>query len=53
MSVKAIQAVGHIAVRLPTCCELCVDKLISLLSFTTDHVISETLVALSSKCIIP
>lgn len=50
VAVKAIQAVGRIAVRLPDCCEVCVDKLVSLITLTADHVVSEALVALSSKC---
>ena len=50
VSVKAVQSIGRIGVRLPDCCELCVDRLTSLLNSATDHVISETLVTLTSKC---
>ena len=47
---KSIQAIGHIAIRLTTRADICVDKLLSLLSMDIDYVTSETLVAMTSEC---
>lgn len=45
----AIQAVGSIALRLPTRASICVDKLLALLQLDVDYVTSETLVIMASE----
>ncbi len=46
---KSIQAIGHIALRLPARANTCVEKLLSLLNMEIDYVTSETLVATTSE----
>ncbi|XP_064391971.1 uncharacterized protein LOC135339670 [Halichondria panicea] len=41
---ESIRAIGHIALKLVTRADICVDKLLSLLSMDIDYVTSETLV---------
>lgn len=45
----AIQAVGRIALRLPARANICIDKLLSLLTMEIDYVTSETLVVMTSE----
>lgn len=45
----AIQAVGRIALRLPARANMCVDKLLSLLTMEIDYVTSEALVVMTSE----
>ena len=46
---EAIQAIGHIALRLVTRADICMDKLLSLLGMDIDYVTSETLIVTSSE----
>lgn len=46
---SAIQAVGKIALRIPSRANTCVDKLLSLLTLDIDYVTSETLVVMTSE----
>ncbi len=50
VSTSAIKAIASIGIRLALSTELCVRRLLQLLDFDRGHVVSETLVALSSKC---
>ena len=45
----AIQAVGRIALRLPARANICVDRLLSLLTLDIDYVTSETLIVMTSE----
>ncbi len=49
VSTSAIKAIASIGIRLALSTELCVRRLLQLLDFDRGHVVSETLVALSSK----
>ncbi len=46
---ESIRAIGHIALKLVTRADICVDKLLSLLSMDIDYVTSETLVITTSE----
>ena len=47
---QAIQAVGKIALRVSARANICVDKLLSLLSIEIDYVTSETIIVMTSEC---
>ena len=46
---NAIQAVGRIALRLPSRANFCVDKLLALLQLKVDYITSETVVVMTSE----
>ena len=46
---QAIQAIGSIAVRVSSRANMCVDKLMTLLSMEIDHITSEVIVIMTSE----